>query len=188
MALIKTLLDVLPLPHKNWKEISWTACDVFDKTVLKLDWLIDCGTYILLLRESDGGAILWTNPHSRRSWSFLSFPVDVLSSSHVNLLLVWSHQAEIIIIKRLIQKLNNVTRLRIEPKIMWSRLSQKRRLYPLGHAGVRDDVAAVIASSKPSICYKMLNLVKNKMKKCAEWLISHQFIKRASWNPNKNMF
>ena len=47
---------------------------------------------------------------------FPSFPVDVLTSSHVNLLLVRSHQAEIIIVKRLIQGRNNVTRVRVEPR------------------------------------------------------------------------
>ena len=45
---------------------------------------------------------------------FPSFPVDVLTSSHVNLQLVRSHQAEIIIVKRLIQGRNNVTRVRVE--------------------------------------------------------------------------
>ena len=39
-----------------------------------------------------------------------------MTSSQVNLLLVRSHQAEIIIVKRLIQGRNNVTRVRVEPR------------------------------------------------------------------------
>ena len=38
------------------------------------------------------------------------------NSCPVNLLLVLSHQAEIIIVKRLIQRCNNVTRVRVEPR------------------------------------------------------------------------
>ena len=54
---------------------------------------------------------------------FPSFPVDVLTSSHVNLLFVRSHQAEIIIVKRLIQGRNNVTRVRVELMILRSESS-----------------------------------------------------------------
>ena len=39
-----------------------------------------------------------------------------LNSCPLNLLLVQSHQAEIIIVKRLIQGRNNVTRVRVEPR------------------------------------------------------------------------
>ena len=38
------------------------------------------------------------------------------NSCPLNLLLVWSHQAETIIVKRFIQGRNNVTRVRIEPR------------------------------------------------------------------------
>ena len=38
------------------------------------------------------------------------------NSCPLNLLLVRSHQAEIIIVKRLIQGRNNVTRVRVEPR------------------------------------------------------------------------
>ena len=38
------------------------------------------------------------------------------NSCPLNLLLVRSHQAEIIIVKRLIQRRNNVTRVRVEPR------------------------------------------------------------------------
>ena len=44
---------------------------------------------------------------------FPSFPVETLTSSHVNLLLVRSHQGEIFNVKRLI---NNVTRVRVESR------------------------------------------------------------------------
>ena len=39
-----------------------------------------------------------------------------LSSCPLNLLLVRSHQSEIIIVKRFIQGRNNVTRVRVEPR------------------------------------------------------------------------
>ena len=39
-----------------------------------------------------------------------------LNSCPLNLLLVRSHQAEIIIVKRLIEGRKNVTRVRVEPK------------------------------------------------------------------------
>jgi len=59
--------------------------------------------FILISRESDGGAILWTNPHPLTSCPFSSFPVISLTSYRFNLLLVRSHQSGIIIVKRLIQ-------------------------------------------------------------------------------------
>ena len=43
-------------------------------------------------------------------------PIDDLTSSHANSLLVQSYQPEIIIVKRLIQGRNNVTRVWVEPK------------------------------------------------------------------------
>ena len=68
-------------------------------------------------------AMFWTNPPRLGVDHFPSFPVDVLTSSHVNLLLVRSHQAEIIIVKRLIQGRDNVTRLRVELMILRSESS-----------------------------------------------------------------
>jgi len=42
-----------------------------------------CGSiFILLSRESDGGAIFSTNPHPLWSCTFLSFPVVSLTSYH----------------------------------------------------------------------------------------------------------
>ena len=43
-------------------------------------------------------------------------PIDELTSSHANFLLVQSYQPEIIIVKRLVQGRNNVTRVWVEPK------------------------------------------------------------------------
>jgi len=41
-----------------------------------------CSIFILLSRESDGGAIIWTNPHPLRNCPFPSFPVVFLTSYH----------------------------------------------------------------------------------------------------------
>jgi len=38
--------------------------------------------FVLLSRESDGGAIFWTSPHPLRSRPFPSFPVVSLTSNH----------------------------------------------------------------------------------------------------------
>ena len=80
-------------------------------TVILLDWCI----FILHPRGSDGGAILRTNPHPLRSWPFSKFSNWRLTSSHVNLLLVRSHQAAITVVNRLIQERNSVTKVRVEP-------------------------------------------------------------------------
>jgi len=61
--------------------------------------------FILLSRESDGGAIFLMNPHPLRSCPFPSFPFFYFLP--LNLLLVRSNQAETIIVKRLIQGRNN---------------------------------------------------------------------------------
>ena len=58
----------------------------------------------------------WTNPHPLRSWQFSKFPNWRLTTSQLNLQLVRSQQAEIIIVKRLIQRHNNVTRVPVEPR------------------------------------------------------------------------
>ena len=85
--------------------------------------LIDWCIFILLSRESDG-ALCFGRIRTRLGVDhFPSFPVGVLTSSQVNLLLVRSHQAEIIIVKRLIQGRNNVTRLRVELMILRSESS-----------------------------------------------------------------
>ena len=54
--------------------------------------------------------LFWTNrPHQLRSWPYSKLSGSLLTSSQVNLLLVRNHQAEVIIIKRLIQERNNLT-------------------------------------------------------------------------------
>ena len=55
------------------------------------------------------------------------------NSCPLNLLLVRSHRAEIIIVKRLIQRRNNVTRVRVKPRPFDQGRHTKRRLYPFGH-------------------------------------------------------
>ena len=47
---------------------------------------------------------------------FPSFPIDVLTFFHVNLLPFEGQQAKIIVVKHLIQGHNNVTRVRVEPR------------------------------------------------------------------------
>ena len=75
-----------------------------------IDWCI----FILPSRESDG-ALCFGRIRTRLGVDhFPSFPVDVLTSSHVNLLLVRSNQAEIIIVKRLIQGRNIETWVGVE--------------------------------------------------------------------------
>jgi len=45
--------------------------------------LFICAIFIFLSRESEGGAIFLTNPHSLTSCRFPSFPVDSLTSSQI---------------------------------------------------------------------------------------------------------
>ena len=57
-----------------------------------------------------------TNPHLLKSWPCVAFPLTFDFFPCKFLLLVRSHQAEIIIVKRLSQGRNNVTRARVEPR------------------------------------------------------------------------
>ena len=86
-------------------------------------WLVGWCIFILLSRESDVELCFGRVRTRLGVGHFPSFPVDVLTCSHVNLLLVRSHQAEIIIVKRLIQGRNNVTRVRVELMILRSESS-----------------------------------------------------------------
>ena len=88
-------------------------------TKILIDWCI----FILLSRESNRALCFGRIRNHLGVDHFPSFPVDVLTSSHVNLLLVQSHQAEIIIVKCLIHGCNNVTRMRVEFMIMRSESS-----------------------------------------------------------------
>ena len=78
--------------------------------------LIDFFIFILLSRGSDGGAVLRTNPDSLRSClCFRVFRLNYASDFFI-LLLARFHQAEIIIVKHLIQgRNNNESRLGVEP-------------------------------------------------------------------------
>ena len=78
---------------------------------------IDFFIFIFLSRESGGGTMHRTIPDSLRSC--LSFLFE-FSSEFFNLLLARFHQANIIIVKHLIQGRNNVTRLGVEPLTLLS--------------------------------------------------------------------
>ena len=61
--------------------------------------------------------------------------LEISSNSRpLNLLFIRSHQAEIIIVKRLIEGRNNVTRVRVEPKSCAQVRRSNDALCPLGHA------------------------------------------------------
>ena len=64
-------------------------------------------------KKKDGGALALSLGRIRTR---LGVGLRRLTSSQLHLLLVRSHQAEIIIVKRLIQGRNNVTRVEVEPK------------------------------------------------------------------------
>ena len=75
---------------------------------------------ILLSREGDGGAVHRTNPDWLRSCpSFRVFQLS-LAFDFFNLLLVRFHQAEIIVVKHLIQGPNIEARVGVEPSILRS--------------------------------------------------------------------
>ena len=87
------------------------------RVCVRIDGLI--GASLSSYHEESDGALCFGRIRTRLGVDhFPSFPVDVLTSSYVNLLLVRSHQAEIIIVKRLIQGRNNVTRVRVELMIL----------------------------------------------------------------------
>jgi len=69
--------------------------------------LFICSIFILLSRESDGGAILYFGRiRTRLGVSISEFSGCFVDFLPLNLLLVRSNQAEIIIVKRLIQGRN----------------------------------------------------------------------------------
>jgi len=72
-------------------------------------FVLVCSIFIFLSRESDVGAIFWTNSHSLKKFQFPSFPVGSLTLPAVNLRLLQIHQAEIIVVKRCIQWCSNTT-------------------------------------------------------------------------------
>ena len=79
--------------------------------------------FLLLSQDSDGDAMLRTNPDSLRSCPcFRVFRLNY-ASDFFNLQLARFHQAEIIIVKHLIQERNNESRLGVEPLTFRLRLS-----------------------------------------------------------------
>jgi len=58
-------------------------------------------------------ALYLKNSHSLKSYRYPSFP-SIFDIFPVNLLLVRSHQTEIIVVKRLIQEHNNATKVGVE--------------------------------------------------------------------------
>ena len=90
-----------------------------------------CGAYLSSCHRTASDANLLDDPHTFHYQDYFVIggirtcsgvsddPMFVWISSNscpLNLLLVRSHQAEIIIVKRLIQGRNNVTRVRVEPR------------------------------------------------------------------------
>ena len=93
------------LPNENQTQIN----DFFI-------WII----FILLSRESDVGAIHRTNPDTLRSCLYFRVFWLSFASDFFNLLLVKFHQAEIIIVKHLIQGRNNKAWMEVEPSTLRS--------------------------------------------------------------------
>ena len=108
-----------------------------------------CCAYLSSCHRTASDANLLDDPHTFQSNDYFviggirtclgvsSYPMFLLISSNsrpLHLLLVRSHQAEIIIVKRLIQECNNVTRVRVEPRPFDQDRSKKQGLYPVGHA------------------------------------------------------
>ena len=69
------------------------------------------------------------------------FPWIFSNSCPLNLLLVRNHQAEIIIVKRLIQGRNNVTRMRVEPRPHSIRVVVKTTPLPIQPCCLRPNVS-----------------------------------------------
>ena len=111
----------------SWlKMISWFMLSRTDKVRLLSAWSLNTTLCFQALidpysssthEEATVALLFWTNPHPLRSWPFSKFYGWRLTSSHVNLLLVRSHQAEIIIEKRLIQGRKHMTTVRAEPTL-----------------------------------------------------------------------
>ena len=98
------------LPNLGYRTILFSTKSVSNQKIRDFFFI-----FILLSRESDRGAMHWTNPDSLRSWPcFQVFRLN-FASDFFNLLLVRFHQAEIIVVKRLIQGRNNKAWARVEP-------------------------------------------------------------------------
>ena len=107
-------------PHLLW---SFSALKKSIRKKQRLNYLIWFFWLVYLyppITKKRQCAMLWTNPHPLSSWPFSGWR---FTFSHVNLLLVRSHQAEIIVVKRLIQGRNSVTKVRVKLMIMRSESS-----------------------------------------------------------------
>ena len=114
----------------------WTTCDAIQKWhhFSKICWCCCCcccGAYLSSCHRTASDANLLDDPHTfhyqdyfviggiRTCLGVSDDPMFLWISSNscpLNLLLVRSHRAEIIIVKRLIQGRNSVTRVRVEPR------------------------------------------------------------------------
>ena len=98
---------------------------------LQVNYCCCCGAYLSSCHQTASDANLLDDPHTFHYQDYfviggirtcLGVSDDLMflwissNSCPLNLLLVRSHQAEIIIIKRLIQGRNSVTRVRVEPR------------------------------------------------------------------------
>ena len=86
-----------------------------------------------------------TNPDSLRSCLCFRVPRLNFASDFFDLLLIRFHQAEVIVVKHLVQGRNNEVWMRVEPSTVRSWPSQKRRSEPLGHAA--DQVRSISVNS-----------------------------------------
>ena len=104
---------------------------LFCRLNIKSNCCCCCGAYLSSCHRTASDAKLLDDPHTfyyqnyfviggiRTCLGVSNDPIFLWISSNscpLNLLLVRSHQAEIIIVKRLIQGRNSVTRVRVEPK------------------------------------------------------------------------
>ena len=112
--------------HRSWMmqtcesggHVSWCSAlssELSHLHKVKSLWKsVDCCTLIFLSRKSAGYSILVTDLHPlNRRWPLFKFSGRHLTSSRAKFLLV-GNQAEIIILMRLIQRRNNVTKVRIK--------------------------------------------------------------------------
>jgi len=87
MADLKTLVNFIPKNQPLYTYVIFTTIKnvLFNIVYCRYSKCFVCSIFLVLSRESDGGAIIfWTNPHSLRS---CPFPI-VSNFFPVNLLLV----------------------------------------------------------------------------------------------------
>ena len=98
-----------------WNDSALATKSVYNQQIRDFFFI-----FILLPRESDRGAMHRTNPDSLRSCPcFQVFRLN-FAADFFNLLLARFHQAEVIVVKRLIQGRNNEAWVRVEPSTLRS--------------------------------------------------------------------